>query len=122
MYNFPIVLICIAFTLHVYISASTKAVGKQNFKLIINKWDVRVWTGFQWVVTPCSVEVGYERFGGLCCLHLQGEPSGSIKISAFLDQLSCCQLLKKYYVPLSRLIYILESSGKFVHLYCHLKN
>jgi hypothetical protein len=25
------------------------------------------------VVTPCSVAVGYRRFGGPCCLHLQGE-------------------------------------------------
>jgi hypothetical protein len=23
-----------------------------------------------WVVTPCSVVVGYQRFGGPCCLHL----------------------------------------------------
>jgi hypothetical protein len=26
-----------------------------------------------WVVTPCSVVVGYKRFGGPRCLHLQGE-------------------------------------------------
>jgi hypothetical protein len=26
-----------------------------------------------WVVTPCSVIVGYHRFGGSYCLHLQGE-------------------------------------------------
>jgi hypothetical protein len=26
-----------------------------------------------WVVTPCSDVVGYLRFGGPCCLHLQGE-------------------------------------------------
>jgi hypothetical protein len=26
-----------------------------------------------WVVTSCSVVVGYQRFGGPCCLHLQGE-------------------------------------------------
>jgi hypothetical protein len=25
------------------------------------------------VVTPCSVAVGFQRFGGQCCLHLQGE-------------------------------------------------
>jgi hypothetical protein len=24
-----------------------------------------------WIVTPCSVVVGYRRFGGPCCLHLQ---------------------------------------------------
>jgi hypothetical protein len=23
--------------------------------------------------TPCSIVIGYERFGGPCCLHLQGE-------------------------------------------------
>jgi hypothetical protein len=28
-----------------------------------------------WVVTPCSVVVGYQRFGVPCCLHLQGENS-----------------------------------------------
>jgi len=26
-----------------------------------------------WVVTPCSVVVGYQRFGRPCCLYLQGE-------------------------------------------------
>jgi len=26
-----------------------------------------------WVVTPCSVVVGYQRFGEPCCLHLHGE-------------------------------------------------
>jgi hypothetical protein len=26
-----------------------------------------------WIVTPCGIVVGYQRFGGPCCLHLQGE-------------------------------------------------
>jgi len=26
-----------------------------------------------WVVTPCSVAEGYQRFGGPCCLQLHGE-------------------------------------------------
>jgi len=26
-----------------------------------------------WVTTPCSILVGYRRFRGPCCLHLQGE-------------------------------------------------
>jgi hypothetical protein len=26
-----------------------------------------------WVVTPCSVVVGYRRFGGSCCHNLHGE-------------------------------------------------
>jgi hypothetical protein len=25
-----------------------------------------------WVVTPSRVAVGYQRFGGICCLHLRG--------------------------------------------------
>jgi len=25
-----------------------------------------------WVVTPCSVVVGYQRFRGPCCLHIKG--------------------------------------------------
>jgi len=29
-----------------------------------------------WVVTPCNVVVGYQRFRGPCCLHLQGEDGG----------------------------------------------
>jgi len=33
-----------------------------------------------WVVTSCSVVVGYRRFGGLCCLHLQGEHGGSFDL------------------------------------------
>jgi hypothetical protein len=24
-----------------------------------------------WVVTPCSVAIGYRRFGGPCCVHIQ---------------------------------------------------
>jgi hypothetical protein len=26
-----------------------------------------------WVVTSCSAAAGYQRFGGPCCPHLQGE-------------------------------------------------
>jgi len=26
-----------------------------------------------WIVQPCSEVVGYQRLGGKCCLHLQGE-------------------------------------------------
>jgi hypothetical protein len=29
-----------------------------------------------WLVTPCSVVVGYRRFGSPYCLHLQGEIGG----------------------------------------------
>jgi len=27
-----------------------------------------------WVMTPCSVAVGYHRFGEPCCLHFQQGP------------------------------------------------
>jgi hypothetical protein len=32
-----------------------------------------------WVVTPCSVVVGYQPFGGLCWLHLQDDVAGDGK-------------------------------------------
>jgi hypothetical protein len=32
-----------------------------------------------WVVTPKSVVVGYQHFGGPCCLHLQCEVNGAGK-------------------------------------------
>jgi len=28
-----------------------------------------------WFVTPCTVEIGYQLFGGPCCLYLQSEKS-----------------------------------------------
>jgi len=28
-----------------------------------------------WIVTSCSVVVGFHRFGGRCCLYLQGSVS-----------------------------------------------
>jgi len=32
-----------------------------------------------WVATPRSYVVGYLRFGGTCCLHLQGEGRENFK-------------------------------------------
>jgi hypothetical protein len=34
---------------------------------------VKIQVEVLWVVTPCSDVVGYQRFEGPCCLHLQGE-------------------------------------------------
>jgi len=35
--------------------------------------------GVFWVVMPCSIAVGYQCFGGPCCLHLQDEVLGAGK-------------------------------------------
>jgi len=46
-----------------------------------------VWihNGVFWVVTLGSVVVGYQHFGGLCCLHSQGEMEAawSSKVSVY---------------------------------------
>jgi len=34
---------------------------------------VRIYVHVFWVVMQCIVVVGYQRFGGPCCLHLQDE-------------------------------------------------
>jgi len=38
-----------------------------------------------WVATPCSVAVEYHRFGGRCCVHLQGELHGAEKWTWLLE-------------------------------------
>jgi hypothetical protein len=37
---------------------------------------VKIHVEVLWVVKPCSVVVGYKRFTGPCCLHLEGEVAG----------------------------------------------
>jgi len=32
-----------------------------------------------WLVTPCNIVVGYKRFRGPQCPHLQGEDGGSVQ-------------------------------------------
>jgi len=34
---------------------------------------MKIQVDFVWVVTPCSVVVGSQRFGEQCYFHLQGE-------------------------------------------------
>jgi hypothetical protein len=36
-----------------------------------------------WIVTPCSVVVGYQRFRGPCCLHFQCEVQTSNLITMY---------------------------------------
>jgi len=33
-----------------------------------------------WVVTPCNVMVGHQRFRGQCCLHLHAEDGRSMDL------------------------------------------
>jgi len=33
-----------------------------------------------WVVTPCTAVVGYRRFGGSYCLHLEDENGGTMTL------------------------------------------
>jgi len=50
----------------------------------------RVKTGVEvfWVVTPCSVAVGHQSFGGPCCLHLRDQDSGRGLLDC--DAVYCC--------------------------------
>jgi hypothetical protein len=34
---------------------------------------MKIWNIVFWVVMTYSVAIGYQHFGGPCCLHLQGE-------------------------------------------------
>jgi hypothetical protein len=33
-----------------------------------------------WIMTTYNDVVGYQHFGGQCCLHLQGEAGGSVAL------------------------------------------
>jgi len=39
-----------------------------------------------WVIAPCSVVVGYQRFGVLYCLHLQGRSARSSETPNYTAQ------------------------------------
>jgi hypothetical protein len=66
------------------------------------------------VVTPCSVVVGYQRFGGPCCLHLQGFlstfTSSCVYSATVLRHWSPCQ---QYFSsdPTPRVQVILQACG-----------
>jgi hypothetical protein len=40
-----------------------------------------------WVVTPCSVVVGYQCLRGPCCLHLQGEMKLKMEVAWISEML-----------------------------------
>jgi len=42
----------------------------------------QIQVGFFWVMTPGFVAVGCQRFGGLCCLQLQGDVDADTFLAA----------------------------------------
>jgi hypothetical protein len=54
------------------------------YQQLLNTWTFVGINVFQvevfWVVTPCNVVVEYQRFGGPCCPHLQGETAWSSEV------------------------------------------
>jgi len=52
--------------------------------------------GICWVTTPCHDVVGYQRFGGTCCLHLQGEVNNTsvpLKVVVFWFVTACSDVV-----------------------------
>jgi hypothetical protein len=50
------------------------------------------------LVTPSSVTVGYQRFGGLLCLHLQGEVNEAGEKGRFPYRRRLFALLGNFYL------------------------
>jgi hypothetical protein len=44
---------------------------------------VRIQVEVFWVVTPYSIVVGYQRFGGPCCFPLHPDDGGSMDLRNF---------------------------------------
>jgi hypothetical protein len=71
----------------------TKQQGDVRFEVFIA---VKIQVEVFWVVMVCSVRVGYQCFGGPCCLHLHGEVSQCLQNVGILLQdfmLSQCRRL-----------------------------
>jgi hypothetical protein len=54
---------------------------------------VKIQVDFLWVVVTCSVVVGYKRFGGPCCFHLQVVVPCRIAVGLQRFGWPCCLLL-----------------------------
>jgi hypothetical protein len=56
-----------------------------------------------WIVVPCIMVLGCQRFGGICCLHSQVHhhniPLRSLKCQTHLDRASDCNFLKNDSAP-----------------------
>jgi hypothetical protein len=52
---------------------------------MVEKWVIMFKAKVFLVVTPRSVAVGYQCFGGSCCLHHQGNVNGAGKRSKDTD-------------------------------------
>jgi hypothetical protein len=48
--------------------------------------EIRIQIEFFWVLTPCNVVLGYQRFGEPCCLHLQDEDLDLNKTGFFISK------------------------------------
>jgi hypothetical protein len=51
-----------------------------------------------WDVTPCTLVNRYQRFGGICCLHLQGDTEGSSKVFDNMYQTTRRYILEECYI------------------------
>jgi len=49
-----------------------------------------------WVLMPCVVSVGYQHFGGPCCLQLQGEVNGDPLLLSFMCHIGCQTTLSHF--------------------------
>jgi hypothetical protein len=78
--------------------------GKQEH--ILNRMNQNSFSALQvevlWVVTPCSVMVGYQRFGRSCCHHLQGEVKSHHNTTRHHNPQDLCLNLHRRENPKSR--------------------
>jgi hypothetical protein len=68
--------------LHTFLASSS--VGDEWSEVLTA---VKTEVAFFWVVMPCSVVLGYRRFGGSYRAHLQGEMNGDRKTTQQNEQL-----------------------------------
>jgi len=74
-----------------------------------------------WIMTLCSVVVGYQRFRELCCLHLQGGVSGAwieIQVIVFWVMTPCSDVLGYQHCRGPCCLHLL-SEGSMVFLLYH---
>jgi hypothetical protein len=63
-----------------------------------------------WVVTPCSVVVGYQCFGEPFCLHVQGEVTYEGDTTAMAAAIFQCYLT--FALPFQSRIFFVENTSR----------